>query len=357
MPRDTDVSNGSRLSANGARNSRRDASLDIAKGIGILLVVVGHCLDGLKASNFYPSFMQWPTLAVYTIYLFHMPLFFVISGHLASGRVRPALATITKLLPTIVYPYFLWSIVEGFLLYYLTRYTNSHFQLSSLLKIFWVPIVPYWFLYSLFFCQAGYLAVRRLRPGVQLVIALILFGLTLAFERQISDQHLQILLLTTRGFLFFTLGVISVAQVKQLGSWAAIAATVLFIGFATVFYQSQWGGIKGAFAVLPAVIAGVVATLAWSKLLASRDNPVSSMLAFWGRYSMSIYVMHIFFTAGVRIALNRLGMKPDVWGSLLEIGAATAAGIGIPLAVNRVLAQFSLEPWFGLQTMERVPQP
>lgn len=56
----------------------RDATIDIAKGIGIVLVVLGHS----------PTVARWgPTLQL--IYSFHMPLFFVLSGAVlkASGSV------------------------------------------------------------------------------------------------------------------------------------------------------------------------------------------------------------------------------------------------------------------------------
>jgi len=83
------------------------------------------------------------------------------------------------------------------------------------------------------------------------------------------------------------------------------------------------------------------------------------MLAFWGRYSMSIYVMHIFFTAGVRIVLKRLAVaSPQTSGTTIlvaaafEIIAGTSAGIAIPLAINWALSKFDLDPWFGVQHME-----
>lgn len=68
----------------------RDQTLDITKGIGILLVVVGH---------------------IYTynqlIYLFHMPLFFVLSGAGLSYSRHPF--SIRKKWQTLMIPYFLFS--------------------------------------------------------------------------------------------------------------------------------------------------------------------------------------------------------------------------------------------------------
>ena len=74
---------------------------------------------------------------------------------------------------------------------------------------------------------------------------------------------------------------------------------------------------------------------------------------------MSIYVMHIFFTAGIRIALKRLpfvasqpSAGPTLAATALEIAAATVAGIALPVAIHWVVGKFDLDKWFGLQRME-----
>ena len=52
-------------------SSDRIKSIDIAKGLGILLVVLGHQIDYFHADI--PGAYQY-------IYLFHVPLFFFLSG-------------------------------------------------------------------------------------------------------------------------------------------------------------------------------------------------------------------------------------------------------------------------------------
>jgi fucose 4-O-acetylase-like acetyltransferase len=362
MPRDADAVTTSGSSQNypkipaKPRTFGRDESLDIAKGFGIILVVLGHCLDGLIISGYFPATVLWPRLTLWTIYIFHMPLFFVVSGHLASGKHRPVGSTLARLLSTIVYPYFLWSILEGLTLIYLSRFTNSHLPISSLYKILWIPLIPYWFLYALFICHVGYLAIRKLSHRWQLIVAIAVFVAPLFFMETIGRLQLMIVQETVRGFLYFVLGVISVQQVKQLGTWAAATASVLFAVLAVALYQSQVGGITGTIAVVPVAIAGITATLAWSRVLAEQDGPfirkLTTTLAFLGRYSMSIYVMHIFFTAGVRIALKRLTSRPTALVTIIEIGAATVAGILLPLGINWLVSKFDLDKWFGLQHME-----
>ena len=50
----------------------RDIAFDIAKGIGIILVVVGHYIPA-GAPKWYVDFIDF-------IYYFHMPLFFIVAG-------------------------------------------------------------------------------------------------------------------------------------------------------------------------------------------------------------------------------------------------------------------------------------
>ena len=338
---------------------RRDDSLDIAKGIGILLVVIGHVFDGLVASSYFPASLQWPSLVILVIYLFHMPLFFVISGHLASGKFRPAGVTIARMLPTIVYPYFLWSTVQSLVMIYLSKFTTSHIPVSSLYRILWNPVIPFWFLYALFLCHLGYLVIRKWPHWAQLTIAAIAFLAPQFFLSFFGSHQLTIVPETTRSFLYFILGVTTVPLVKQLGRWTAIASTVLFALLTYVYNQAQFVGAAAWPAAVPACICGILATLAWSRMLASRSavnhgrpGRIARTLAFWGRYSMSIYVLHIFFTAGLRIALKRFASHPTPLATVLEIAVPTVLGIALPLAINWVVSKFDLDKWLGLQHME-----
>lgn len=330
----------------------RDESLDIAKGFGIILVVLGHCLLGLINSQFFSTPVAWPAATVYTIYAFHMPLFFVISGHLASGKLRPAGVTIRKLIPTIVYPYFLWSIVQGLTQVYMTKYTSSHVPISALYKILWIPIVPYWFLYALFFCHLGYLVIRRLPFAAQMAIAACLYLLALLVFRRFGLIFPLIVMETTRAFVFFVLGVITVNQVRRFGWKAALAATLLFVASAVVFYRMPWLDTTLAVVSVITACAGIVATLAWSRFFALRPNLLIKTLGFLGRYSMSIYVIHILLTAGVRIVMKRLGAHDSLGFTIAEIVAGTTFGIVVPLIVNWAVSKLSVERWFGLQKME-----
>jgi hypothetical protein len=161
---------------------------------------------------------------------------------------------------------------------------------------------------------------------------------------------------TARGFLYFILGAVTVGQVKQLEKWTAVLATVMFVVLAVAVYQSQVRAAAGTIAVVPVAVAGIAGTLAWSRMLAAQNHPLihmpAAVLAFLGRYWMSIYVMHVFFTAGVRIALKQLASKPTALVTFTELAAATLAGILLPLGINWLISKFDLDKWFGLRHME-----
>ncbi|WP_046471934.1 acyltransferase family protein [Allosalinactinospora lopnorensis] len=88
---------------NGAASKKRDALLDNAKFLLILLVFIGHAIEPVTDTRVANAVYFW-------IYLFHMPAFVLICGYLSrsfdgSGR------RIDKLLTTVVAPYFIfWGI-------------------------------------------------------------------------------------------------------------------------------------------------------------------------------------------------------------------------------------------------------
>lgn len=56
--------------------------IDACKGFTMLLVILGHCLDGYLKAKLFVSDFWWMQILFDFIYSFHMPLFFVLSGYL-----------------------------------------------------------------------------------------------------------------------------------------------------------------------------------------------------------------------------------------------------------------------------------
>ena len=81
----------------------REKWIDMGKGIAILSVIFGH-LSSLDSKN-----------SIYLlVYAFHMPIFWIISGMLLSGKDYnnvSMLETIKKKAKSIMYPYVIFSLI------------------------------------------------------------------------------------------------------------------------------------------------------------------------------------------------------------------------------------------------------
>lgn len=113
---------------------QRDKSIDIAKGIGIILVVYGHMVCPIKEE----------------ILLFHMPLFFLLSGYFFSSKdsVKDFLRKKSKAL---LVPFVLFYILS-FLYMVISKILKGESFISYILSFqsFVAPNPPLWFLLSLF---------------------------------------------------------------------------------------------------------------------------------------------------------------------------------------------------------------
>lgn len=67
--------------------SNRNLYIDIVKGIAIILVVYGHCIEYYSTEYLNGNFF-YSDLIHKIIYSFHMPLFMLVSGYLFYGSIR-----------------------------------------------------------------------------------------------------------------------------------------------------------------------------------------------------------------------------------------------------------------------------
>ena len=117
--------------------SQRDITIDIAKGIGIFLVVLGHVPI--------PMWLATP------IYMFHMPLFFFLSGMFFHPEEKLAYG-IYKKVRTLIVPYLFFAVCANGsnMLRDLLVYHTAHGK--SIFSIFNAAASPLWFLICLFGC-------------------------------------------------------------------------------------------------------------------------------------------------------------------------------------------------------------
>lgn len=123
----------------------RSLTLDIAKGIGIILVVVGHCIKSYTIPGIF-------------IYAFHMPLFFLISGICFNGeKYQEFKPFFYKRLRQLLVPAVTFSAIIVLVSYCLLGNDNLLYNLSWegfphaiwFLGVLFIVEIAYWLLYQL----------------------------------------------------------------------------------------------------------------------------------------------------------------------------------------------------------------
>ena len=94
---------------------KRNKNIDILKGVLIILVVVGHCIQYGNGSQYINNLSFFDNKIFKIIYSFHMPLFMLISGYLFYYSVskRDSQYIIKSKIERLIIPSFIWPILYG----------------------------------------------------------------------------------------------------------------------------------------------------------------------------------------------------------------------------------------------------
>ena len=152
-------------------SEKRISYIDTAKGIGILLVLIGH--SGYPSANL----ITW-------ISSFHMPLFFILSGILfahTSAAEKKAKPFLKKKLCSILVPYIAFSIVS-ILASAILDYDRFPEYLWTLLlqTISFYGISVLWFLPALFFSEVVFFFIKKYtstKVTISITGAILLFSI------------------------------------------------------------------------------------------------------------------------------------------------------------------------------------
>lgn len=152
--------------------------LDAAKGLGILLVILGH----IYAWN--PNINR--KILVTWIYSFHMPLFFIVSGMLIKYKNYCNIKEfIFSRIKHILVPYIVFSLCNALVRILLYGYDESAF-IRDVICTFILIGVDTWFLQALFLAEIMFIVIRKIVKNeyilTSVIAALFIFSLFITKE-------------------------------------------------------------------------------------------------------------------------------------------------------------------------------
>jgi fucose 4-O-acetylase-like acetyltransferase len=316
---------------------------DLAKGVGIVLVVFGHVLRGLNDG----VTMSWTPITQFIdawIYAFHMPLFFFLSGlFLFRSTSKSWRDFACDKLRTLVYPYFVWSVVTLIIKTALGKMTHHPYDLFDVPLLLYRPIDQFWFLYVLFLLLIVSFTALKLgvRPWAIFILTVVIYQGWLP----ISFDSWGILIETKNMAIYLALGFLFGSE-SNLRAISGVPISWLVVGASGLIFCSLagWSGLPDLYLLQPTLgVSGIVGVAALA-ILAERTK-LGSAVQFLGRYSLEIYLLHTIASAGVRITLNQLGYVSAVAPHLV---LGTLMGLSFPIVVAQAFKQFGLQFAFTL---------
>ncbi len=327
------------------RAGARSLWVDYAKGIGIILVVYGHVAHGIFSAGLNMDKSMF-MLVESVIYSFHMPLFFFLSGlfFLASMERRGAVSLLRSKVDTILYPYVIWSLLQGMTEVALSHYVNGHTTVGQVLSLAWSPRAQFWFLYVLFFAFA--LATLLFRRSSIIWGSSIFIGSIIFYFFGWILPNIYLINMLSHFFVYFTAGVFAAFLLCKFDSFE----TKWLIPFLALFVFSQWifhiemGLNYNSTAACEKLLLGLI-SVGFVVFLAqwlTRFN--MRWLAYLGQQSMTIYLVHILAGSGCRIALQKILGITDV-GIHLLVGTLT--GLLLPILFYFACTRIGLSALFS----------
>ena len=348
--------------------NKRIGYIDIAKGLGILVIVLAHN----DLAGYHPTLHKF-------IYAFHIPLFFFLSGMF----FRPERAfgeTVRRRFNTLLKPYFFalfiiylgeaafsnmtFPVIAGRIakaLYATGKYIDW-VQLWFIPHLFVVALFAWvawrfvfgrvkwdWLRWLLMFAMlaAGVLTMPYFWPFTAPVIGIELFGLPFSLD-----------LVLASGF-FFLIGY-EVNQKSLEKFFASPLVLVLTFGlllalvlllppeldFNTRTYPSLW--INTAEALL-----GIAMILSLARNLEKWSEKLANVFRYFGRISLVILIFHVPIQESMFDKFTRLGIPTDP-----SILLAFLSGVLIPALIYELAIHHNprLRPWFGFAAEETPPR-
>ena len=339
--------------------AKRIDYIDIAKGIGILLVVLGH-------NPFVSGF------SLRLIYAFHMPLFFFLSGYFFNASLAFS-ELLKKRFHALLKPYF-FVIVLIYFFHVSFGKLNISVAIGRVIKSLYgagdyLEWFPMWFLPHLFLVSVFAFAVLRLRSSLKnnylyylLLLAMLAIGIltmdkfprfTIPFISKsfifIHPPYGADLLPVTAFFFLLGAEARQFVSKKWLGNWFLFAGSAIALIFASVYIPTRLDLATRSYP-LPVIntieaILGIWFALSLSRQIELRIPPLANGLKYLGRISLIILIFHYPLQS---VWIGKIqAITDNPW--MIEIGSFLAGVFGSVLLYELFIKANPMgRYWFGM---------
>lgn len=314
----------------------REKWVDNLKGFAIILVVVGHAIEGGITRGLVSGMEANVLGCIYDIiYSFHMPLFFTISGYLYFNLTKTSK---NKMIVRICNHFFDYVVVS--VLYIVVRLLvaselMSEVNAKQVLTVLWEPVGPYWYLWVMMIYYAIFFwGIKKIDTKLIWMIVITMNLAGNCFSTWFSGAVYKLLI----SALFFYLGI----KIKEYdfivkkwlilicGSWGALtlSLTMMFISWDVEDVP-----------VLNTVVAITITMFIIG--LYRNSSSCDRVLSYLGKKTLPIYLFHLFFVTAAFVVMGQFGV-----GSLMSVVIAVACGGLGSLGVDWVLKKMGIAKAF-----------
>lgn len=291
--------------------------IDFGKGFSIFLVLVGHVLLGLYQSEKFPTANNILSLLIAQVYIFHIPVFFALSGYFFKpiSDLKEFWQYAKK--KTIVFglPYIFYSIIHFGLQKVAGASVRVPTTISDLLNIYKDPLGVSWYLYILWSILIiyGLVSIIIKNRRTLFLISLCAYCFTLFIPTNIFIVQRTLVW----GICFFLGSVLSEIHFNKINSKKFLFFFIIF----DFIYMLAWflfyevdskkdyvsysnPGLWG--------IAFIVCILVAFVLFPQMEKNFPKIFVYFTKYgkdSLGIYILHAPICSMIRIIMLKVGIN------------------------------------------------
>lgn len=338
---------------------KRNSIFDIAKGITILLIVLGH----IRGTNTPAALNN----AISFVYYFHVAVFFVISGFFSSPQ-RDWKNYITKKAKRLVIPYLITNVILLIVEYAYKFCITGHFTVPSalfLIRVFigiepvWLA-GPVWFLMTLFYILLAYKLIFSLfkkKPLPTLLTCVAIAFASYFFQNNSEITGSVFISRTCISLSFFAFGhylhektkgqIVITTKTALISTLASV--TILLVLFSVIRYRVDyfWQRHYNLTLNYLASIAGTILVISISQIIESCTKMTKGFFQFCGKNTMYILIGH--FPVFLLITIIQSKLRGTDFNSILSSICPDpshgwwiiylVAGTTVPLLVKMALSR------------------